>query len=186
MARRKKRSKKSSPRKAPLGRKDRLREARQWLRTFAGTRVIQAYRRRFRVTLACALNDLERLGVALDPDYVAARRARPRGHRSKARSIPVDNGYGKDWDDHHAFIAGHTSAGFAYGTTWEDAIARGLLEDPPCGPDGPRWRTDMPRRETEPRGWSETVWLHEDVPSGDDPPSGANALPWYSDDDLPF
>ena len=33
----------------------------------------------------------------------------------------MDMRYGVDYDDHHAFIAGHTSGGAAYGITWEEA-----------------------------------------------------------------
>lgn len=67
------------------------------------------------------------LKVALDPIYVERLRTtlRNRTKPSKPKPKPMDTlfteeNYGIQWDDDYAMIAGRTSAGFAYGLTWEE------------------------------------------------------------------
>ena len=85
---------------------------------------MRSYAKWFGVDLLCAVKELSLLGVTVDPDYVAqlkttfnARRSRkPKQSPQKAEST----GYGVDWDETFAYIAGRTEAGFAYGVTWEE------------------------------------------------------------------
>lgn len=59
------------------------------------------------------------------------RKARP-ARRNKGESQPdvIPEGYGADWDHDFAFIAGFTSGGAPFGTSWEEVAA--LDEDEPA------------------------------------------------------
>lgn len=103
----------------------RLQAAKHWLPTFNGKTVVRGYAKWFGVDLECALKELQLLGVQLDPQYVqsletsirdrAGRRAMP---QPEVEAIPA--GYGSEWDDDFAHIAGFTSGGAPFGVTWEE------------------------------------------------------------------
>lgn len=107
----------------------RLQSARHWLASLGATgelgrTEVRAYATRFRVDLGCALKELRLLGAVVDAGYADALKTALRsGPRRKARPAPTDipEGYGEEWDDHHAYIAGFTSEGAPYGVLWEDA-----------------------------------------------------------------
>jgi len=48
----------------------RIRKARQWALTYQGSHIVRAYRKRFKVDVTCALNDLGEIG-ALSPEKLA-------------------------------------------------------------------------------------------------------------------
>ena len=84
---------------------------------------MRSYAKWFGVDLVCAVKELSLLGVAVDPAYVAqlkttfaSRRSRPR----QAVPEPQSVGYGVDWDENFAYIAGRTDVGFPYGVTWNE------------------------------------------------------------------
>jgi hypothetical protein len=110
----------------------RLKAAREWLPSFKGKNVVKAYAKRCGVDLACALNELQLLRVPLDPAYVERlnRRLQHRIDRRRPKAASdIPEGYGVDWDDNFSFIAGFTSGGAPYGTTWEEAFTEGIVAD---------------------------------------------------------
>jgi hypothetical protein len=102
-----------------MRRSARLQAARRWLETFDGKNVIRGYAKWFAVDLGCALKELPMLGVKLDPVYVERlkvtleNRNKPPKAPTSAEDEDIDNGYGIDWDDDFAYIAGWTSGGRA-------------------------------------------------------------------------
>jgi hypothetical protein len=113
-----------------------LKAARDWLstphgkerdeRSFAPERLVHRYARWFGVDLRCTVKELQLLHVRIEPTYLAELMDRWRepirpptpGTPPSAASPP--EGYGIDWDDDFAFIAGFTSGGAPFGVTWEE------------------------------------------------------------------
>ena len=113
------------PRRKRMKRPTRLQAVRHWLPTFNGKNVVGGYAKWFGVDLGCAVKELGQLGVELDARYVQALRTTllNRGQRRKpAEPAPdaIPDGYGSEWDDNFAFIAGFTSGGAPFGVTWEE------------------------------------------------------------------
>lgn len=112
----------------------RLEAAKRWIPTYSGKNLVRGYARWFRVDLGCALKELQLLGVPLDPAYVERLRQALRD-RSKLRRTALSNangvpeGYGSEWDDTFAFIAGVTEGGAEFGVTWEEQRSAGLPND---------------------------------------------------------
>jgi hypothetical protein len=84
---------------------------------------VRGYATWFGVDLGCALKELQVLGVALDPRYVARLRTtlQNRGQRVVARpseQSELPEGYGVLWDDNFQYIAGFTSGGAPFGVPW--------------------------------------------------------------------
>jgi hypothetical protein len=94
---------------------------------------VRSYAKWFGVDLLCAAKELSLCGVAVDPAYVAqlettvASRSNRRQKQPIAEPQPV--GYGVDWDENFAYIAGRTEAGFPYGTTWQELEADPTAEE---------------------------------------------------------
>lgn len=112
------------PRVKRMNRSARLQSARNWLKTYNGKNIAAGYRRHFAVDWVCAFRELEMLGVKIDSGYkdqilksvagdIAARQRR-KARRQETYEEPFEQ------DEHFAYIAGYTSAGFAYGITWEE------------------------------------------------------------------
>ncbi|MCB9678233.1 MAG: hypothetical protein H6737_24240 [Alphaproteobacteria bacterium] len=144
------------PRRKRMTRKQRLAAAPKWRRTYGGHNVVRAYAKWFGVDRMCALTELRMLGVKIDPVYAAQverdrnKPIRPR----KPKKQPADElpeGYGVEWDDELAFIAGYTDGGAPYGISWDE---------------WPFWTTGV-RRAGDP--------LETEVRSGDDV-RGATAM----------
>jgi hypothetical protein len=130
----KKRKKKPlPPRRKRMNRQARLESARRWLMKFSGKNVVRSYANWFGVDLLCAAKELSLCGVAVDPAYVTqlettfASRSNRRQKQPIAEPQPV--GYGVDWDENFAYIAGRTEAGFPYGITWEELEADTTAEE---------------------------------------------------------
>lgn len=92
----------------------RLQAARHWLATFNGKNVVRAYAKWFGVDLGCAVKELQLLGVKLDRGYLEAlgTTLQNRGKRREGAEIPTEQipeGYGSEWDDDFAYVAGFTS-----------------------------------------------------------------------------
>jgi hypothetical protein len=49
----------------------RLQSATHWIPTYTGKHIVRGYRKRFRVDVICAIQELRMLGVRLDESYVA-------------------------------------------------------------------------------------------------------------------
>jgi len=111
------------PRRKRMKRQGRLTSARIWLAKFSGKNVVRSYAKWFGVDLLCAVKELSLLGVSVDPQYVAQLKTtfaarRTRGPKTVEQT--QSTGYGVDWDDNFAYIAGRTEGGFPYGVTWEE------------------------------------------------------------------
>ena len=95
---------------------------------FEGQNVVRGYARWFGVNHLCAVKELGMLGVTLDRLYVArlerthqeqVRASAGARVRKKAASEARGRVLEDDPDDGFAFVAGRTTAGYAYGLTWE-------------------------------------------------------------------
>lgn len=115
-----------TPRRWRMNRQARLASARAWLEKFSGKNIVRSYAKWFAVDLLCATKELSLLGVAVDPAYVAQLEKTFASRRTQAKP-PVQKspplGYGVDWDENFAYIAGRTEAGFPYGVTWKELAA---------------------------------------------------------------
>ncbi len=106
----------------------RLQKARQWVLTYNGTpkHMAKNYRKRFHVDINTALSDLQAIGVEFTQEYLdAVKRSeeeRIRQKHAKKRQKLMEEAalLYADSDDRFAFIAGYTSGGMPYGTTWEE------------------------------------------------------------------
>jgi hypothetical protein len=107
-----------------MNRSARLQSARNWLKTYNGKNIAAGYRRHFAVDWECAFRELEMLGIKIDSGYkyqilksvaglIAARQHR-KARRQETYKEPFEQ------DEHFAYIAGYTAAGFAFGITWEE------------------------------------------------------------------
>jgi len=107
---------------------------------FSGKNVVRSYAKWFGVDLLCAVKELSLCGVAVDPAYVAQLEttfaSRSSSRSKQAVADPQLVGYGVDWDENFACIAGRTEAGFPYGTTWEELEAEAIGEERLTSPSG--------------------------------------------------
>ena len=110
-------------------REARLRKGAQWLTTYQGTpkHMLKHYRERFHVDTITASKDLQALGVNYTQEQLDMIRRNEeerirRKHEEKARKQEqmFEDLYGDTCDDYFAYIAGYTSGGAPYGTTWEE------------------------------------------------------------------
>ena len=108
----------------------RLEQAQNWLKTYAGKNLVRGYQKRFNVPRLSALIELQVLGQPISDETIDAARlaegqtqqvcARQKARAHLARFI---NSYRTDQDERFAYIAGYTSGGFPFGTTWEEMDA---------------------------------------------------------------
>jgi hypothetical protein len=105
---------------------------------FSGKNIVRSYAKWFDVDLLCAVKELSLCGVAVDPGYVAQLKTTFASRSSRRSKQPVVDpepfGYGVDWDENFAFIAGRTEAGFPYGVTWQEVEAEAIDQDRPSLP----------------------------------------------------
>jgi len=121
------------PRRKRMSRQARLASARSWLKKFSGKNVVRSYANWFGVDLLCAVKELYLCGITLEPAYVAQLKttfASRSSRRSKQPVVePQSVGYGVDWDENFAYIAGRTEAGLPYGITWGELEAETTREE---------------------------------------------------------
>ena len=117
-------SKKKNKSKMTSKRKDRLQAAKNWIKEYEGNNLVKGYRKRFKVDLLCAVKELETLGCKIDPGYkkqleltVENKIKKNKEKKAKEESESLSD---LDSDDTFSFIAGYTSGGAAYGTSWEE------------------------------------------------------------------
>jgi hypothetical protein len=108
------------PRHKRLTRQGRLQAAKTWLRSYPGKTIALGYRKHFGVDSLCAIRELRRLGVAIDPAYERAVLAASHTRNKKRRreeefAVSEESYYG------FAFIAGYTVGGAPYGITVNEA-----------------------------------------------------------------
>ena len=106
----------------------RLQKGNQWLLTYQGTpkHMVKHYRERFHVDSMTAVKDLQELGVNYTQEQLdnikqaeEERLKQKRLQKEKKKREKYETIY-EDCDDRFAFIAGYTSGGAPYGTTWEE------------------------------------------------------------------
>lgn len=106
----------------------RLQKGKQWLLTYQGTpkHMVKHYRERFHVDSMTAVKDLQELGVNYTQEQLDnikwaedERLKQRRLEKEKKKREKYETIY-EDCDDRFAFIAGYTSGGAPYGTTWEE------------------------------------------------------------------
>jgi hypothetical protein len=104
----------------------------KWVAKFQGKNIIKGYAKWFGVDFLSSIIELRLLGVAIELDRENQIRktlseiTKAKTAQKKTKSQREDEDLFPDSDDTFAFIAGYTSAGFPYGTTWEE-----LGETPP-------------------------------------------------------
>ena len=108
-----------------LPRNKRLDQAEQWVAQYSGQHILSGYRKRFKVDLLTAIQDLFLLGVIdqekrdlLTKQELARQSAVHirREEKKKAEQAALH----ADQDERFYYIAGYTSGGFPYGITWEE------------------------------------------------------------------
>ena len=105
----------------------RIRMARQWFAAYTGSgkHIVHAYRKKFKVDITTALNDLGEIG-ALTPEQLAVKRqaeeVRQNNLRREKEEKKLRDFYDRfpDSNDQFFFIAGYTSGGAPYGVTWAE------------------------------------------------------------------
>lgn len=109
-------------------RQQRLQKAKQWLTTYMGSpkHIVRGYRKKFSVDTNCAVCELQLLGCEFTQEYLDAlkrneelRLKQRAAEKQKKLEQEFDDRY-PDSDDRFFFIAGYTSGGAPYGTTWEE------------------------------------------------------------------
>jgi hypothetical protein len=94
---------------------------------------VRSYAKWFGVDLLCAVKELSLCGVAVDPTYVAQLKTTLASRSRRPAKQPVEDsqsaGYGVDWDENFAYIAGRTEAGFPCGVTWEEVEAEAIGQE---------------------------------------------------------
>lgn len=118
----KKKNKHNCPKRKRMRRKGRLRVAKKWLESCDAKNIAKAYRKWFGVDFQCAFNELEMIGVKIDPLYrknvLKSIEARSLSQKKKKQESEVD--LSEDSDEYFAHIIGYTSGGAPYGVKWED------------------------------------------------------------------
>lgn len=110
-----------------MNRKAHIQSARMWLQKYNGKNIASGYRKHFAVDWVCAFKELEMLGIKLDPECVkkvlksVEDKTLAQQHKKilQKGSLELEQG-AIEQDENFAYIAGYTSAGFAYGIMWEE------------------------------------------------------------------
>lgn len=103
----------------------RIAKARVWVTTYEGTHIVRSYRKAFHVDMYCALRDLYELGAITELHFTQGvkeeqRRIKTLKEKKELQKQQAFMDLFPFSDDTFYFIAGYTSGGFAYGTTWEE------------------------------------------------------------------
>ncbi len=104
----------------------------EWVAKYQGKNIIKGYAKWFGVDLLSSIIELRLLGVPIELDRenqireTLAQKAKSKAAQKNAKKPREAEDLYPDSDDTFAYIAGYTSAGFPYGTTWEE-----LGETPP-------------------------------------------------------
>lgn len=103
---------------------NRLQAGQHWIKEYEGKNLVKGYRKRFKVDSLCAVTELEMLGCKIDAEYkkqlertLEAKIKKRKEKKAEEESELLDI---LDSDDTFSFIAGYTSGGAPYGTTWEE------------------------------------------------------------------
>lgn len=99
----------------------RLKHEALWVHNYSGRHIVRDYRKKFKLSPFETLSDLHELGMLDDTTYIQMQNAEEKRlnalkGKKKSKEVTV----WEDSDDQFFFIAGYTSNGAAYGTTWEE------------------------------------------------------------------
>lgn len=97
-----------------LNRADRLRAAPKFVAGYAGKSLVRGYMRWFGVDRTCAVRELIELGVPVPASSLPVNQPPAKRKETVGEALELES------DEHFAFIAGCTSGGAPYGTTWEE------------------------------------------------------------------
>jgi hypothetical protein len=103
---------------------DRMNQAKQWLPTYPGGRLIKAYRKKYRIGVACAARELHELGY-IDAKHMEQVLKDEEGRIARKHHLKQEKAQAEDplfgfQNDEFAYIAGYTSGGVAYGLRWDE------------------------------------------------------------------
>ena len=123
MANKKKRKSKKKQRRTPK-KVDRMNQAKGWLSTYTGSRLIRAYRKRYSIGVADAARELHELGY-IDAKHLEEVLKSEEGRIAKRYQLKQKREQAEDplfgcQSDEFAYIVGYTSGGAPYGLRWED------------------------------------------------------------------
>lgn len=130
LSKRQKKKRQRSPRRKRMKRESRLQSARAWIAKYQGKNIVKGYSSWYGVDLLCAINELRMLGIQIDEEREKQIRAtllgrsRARQRRKILQQQETEQLYADFSDGTFAFIAGYTSGGVPYGTTWEEINER--------------------------------------------------------------
>lgn len=104
----------------------RLKSAAEWVKTYSGKRIVQAYAKRYGVDKLCAVKELRLTGTVISEEYEnqlrqsieVLKRQRQLSKDKKRQELNSTSEF--DSDENFAFIAGYTSGGFPFGITHEE------------------------------------------------------------------
>ncbi|MDR2752014.1 MAG: GNAT family N-acetyltransferase, partial [Clostridiales bacterium] len=127
-----KKKKKSNDVKA-LKKHDRIGAAKHWITTFQGPDVIEAYRKKFHVDVTTAVYDLREVKYPFNgADFEILEAEQKRVADKQARKVGVvtfdDDEIVGYPDSEFAYIAGYTSGGAPYGTTYAELETNRILD----------------------------------------------------------
>jgi len=122
----KKRKTNKTPRRKRMSRKDRLQSGIFWLEKYNGKNVIRGFSNWYGVSNICAILELRLLGVEISDErlnqakLVEENKARSKAEKKKKKEEKLKEILWEDSDDNFYYIAGYTSGGAPYGTTWDE------------------------------------------------------------------
>lgn len=130
MTKGKKRKKPNTPRHKRLKRSGRIQAAKHWIPKYDGKDLVKGYSKHFGVNKLCAVSELETIGYTFtenfkqkvkDSEIQKQREAEKRNAVKKRKKEQQESDFwDEDSDETFAFIAGYTSGGVPFGTTWEE------------------------------------------------------------------
>ena len=112
--------------KKTLKREQRLRSAKDWIKTYSGNNLVKGYSKTYSVNKLCAVKELRMIGVEISEEYerqlINSMEALKQQRLSfkKKREEELDELCGFESDENFAMIIGYTSGGFPYGVTYEE------------------------------------------------------------------
>ena len=103
-------------------REQRLQVAKQWLLKYEGKHIVKGYRKHFGVDIMCAITELQMLGCEISQEYIENVKKTIEAEQKKRQDKKDQEIFDRfpDSDDTFYYIAGYTSGGAPYGTTWEE------------------------------------------------------------------
>ncbi len=121
-----KKKKSNTPRHKRMKRPQRLQAARHWIPKYDGKNLVKGYSKHFGVNKLCAVKELEMLGYTYSSAYKQQLKENElqKQRTAKKRKARKQMETEEEWDgfsnETFAFIAGYTSGGVPFGTTWEE------------------------------------------------------------------